>query len=286
MVYRAGSLRGKDRFFSIESAGEDLPTPEYLVERTRTKNDSEDIYANTRDNIYVFEYVLSGKGYIECEGKTYTVGAGDFYFLHRLHTHLYYADKTDPYRKLWVNASGRLMDSVLGACSMTDGALVVHDSQTLPYFRRIHELLDGMNGGNSEEIMNACAKELCGMILTASAEHKKAKKASYSIAEQIKDYIDSDLSFTISLDDIANRFFLNRSYIISIFSAKYGYTPKQYIIEKKMQSACSMLEENLYSIADIADILNFSSSQHFSAAFKKKYGMTPAEYRREKIVKS
>ena len=66
-------------------------------------------------------------------------------------------------------------------------------------------------------------------------------------------------------------------------SSKYGYTPKQYILQRKMQVACSLLEENLYSISEIADLLDFSSSQHFSSSFKKKLGISPDEYRRSKL---
>ena len=84
----------------------------------------------------------------------------------------------------------------------------------------------------------------------------------------------------MSLDDIVRHFFLNKSYIISIFSAKYGYTPKQYILDRKMQAARTMLEEDYDTIAEIADTLHFSSSQHFSASFKKNIGVSPDAYRK------
>ena len=273
-IYRAGADYGANSVFSIESAGISHPCAEYLVERTRDKTDTK--------SIYVFEYVLSGKGYIECDGRKQAVRAGDFYFLNRLRSHLYYSDPEDPYGKIWINAGGRLLDGVVNAYGLTDGVLIVPNSQTRPLIERVHALLAGVNAENAETTMTECAKVMCDLIITAATEHRRVQQATVSTAEKIKDYIDSGLAYNVSLDDIAQHFYLNKSYIISIFSTKYGFTPKQYILERKMQAARTMLEENLYSVSEIADVLNFSSSQHFSSAFKKKVGVSPDEYRRQK----
>lgn len=273
-IYRAGADYGANSVFSIESAGISHPCAEYLVERTRDKTDTK--------SIYVFEYVLSGKGCIECDGRKQVVRAGDFYFLNRLRSHLYYSDPEDPYGKIWINAGGRLLDGVVNAYGLTDGVLIVPNSQTRPLIERVHALLAGVNAENAETTMTECAKVMCDLIITAATEHRRVQQATVSTAEKIKDYIDSGLAYNVSLDDIAQHFYLNKSYIISIFSTKYGFTPKQYILERKMQAARTMLEENLYSVSEIADVLNFSSSQHFSSAFKKKVGVSPDEYRRQK----
>lgn len=273
-TYRAGADYGKNSVFFIESMGESFPCAEYLVERTRDRTDTK--------SIYVFEYVLSGVGHIECDGKKHVVKKGDFYLLNRLHSHLYYSDRENPYGKIWVNAGGRLLDGIINAYGLTDGAIIIPDSKTLPCFEKFRALLSTINVDNSDDIMNECAKLMCDMVITVANEHRKVQRATVSTAERIKDYIDSGLSYNVTLDDIAQHFYLNKSYIISIFSEKYGYTPKQYILQRKMQAACSMLEDNLYSISEIADLLDFSSSQHFSSSFKKKLGLSPDEYRRSK----
>lgn len=50
-----------------------------------------------------------------------------------------------------------------------------------------------------------------------------------------------------------------------------------------MQAARTMLEENIYSFAEISDILRFFSSQHFSSLFKKREGVSPDAYRRSHV---
>ena len=222
-TYRASGDFTKDNVFYIESMGECFPSVEYLVERTRVKTDTK--------SIYVFEYVLDGIGYIECDGRKITVKKGDFYLLNRLHSHLYYSDRENPFRKIWVNVRGRLLDGLINAYGLTEGAIVIPNSETLPCFEKIRALLSTINVENSDEIMSKCAVVMCEMVITAAAEHSRVQRAAVSTAERIKDYIDSGLSYNVTLDDIAQHFYLNKSYIISIFSEKYGYTPKQYILQ-------------------------------------------------------
>ena len=272
IFYLGGPNYAENDFFFIESMGDNLPSPAYTFNRERKKNDTK--------SIYVFEHVISGKGYIECGGRHYDVKAGDFYFLNRLYSHNYWSDKDDPYHKIWINAGGRLLDGVVNACGFTDGAVVVPDSDTLHYFEELRETLSDVNPENAAERIRISEGILCQMLLTARDELHRHQRAEVSTAERIKDFIDSGLSYDMTLDDIVRHFYLNKSYISSIFSGKYGYTPKQYILDRKMQAARTMLEEDYDTIAEIADTLHFSSSQHFSASFKKSTGVSPDAYRK------
>lgn len=272
IFYLGGPNYAENDFFFIESMGDNLPSPAYTFHRERKKNDTK--------SIYVFEHVISGKGYIECGGRHYDVKAGDFYFLNRLYSHNYWSDKDDPYHKIWINAGGRLLDGVVNACGFTDGAVVVPDSDTMHYFEELRETLSDVNPENAADRIRTSEGILCQMLLTARDELHRHQRAEVSTAERIKDFIDSGLSYDMTLDDIVRHFYLNKSYIISIFSGKYGYTPKQYILDRKMQAARTMLEEDYDTIAEIADTLHFSSSQHFSASFKKSTGVSPDAYRK------
>lgn len=273
IFYHGGPHFAENDFFFVESMGDNLPSPAYTFARERKKYDAK--------SIYVFEYVISGKGHIECGGRHYDVKAGDFYFLNRLYSHNYRSDKDDPYYKIWINAGGRLLDGVVNACGFTEGAVVVPQSETLHYFEELHETLADVDAENASARLLTCQGLLCQMLLTARDELHRHLRAKVSTAERIKDFIDSGLNYDMSLNTIVQHFYLNKSYVISIFSEKYGCTPKQYILARKMQAARSMLEEDHDTIAEIASTLHFSSSQHFSASFKKHVGVSPDAYRKE-----
>lgn len=74
------------------------PTPNYIICHSRK--------SGALWERYNFEYVISGKGYIETRDKTLTVGKGDLYFLNKLQQHTYYADKQAPYEKLFIVVEG------------------------------------------------------------------------------------------------------------------------------------------------------------------------------------
>ena len=95
-----------------------------------------------------------------------------------------------------------------------------------------------------------------------------------------KTMIDEAPNFDITLAEVEKRFFLSKSYIIHLFSDEFNITPKQYILQKKIDAAKVLLRDARCELCEIADILHFSSVQHFSATFKRYTGMTPDSYRR------
>ena len=65
--------------FHMERAGITRPDSQYRIVRTRQ--------TPTFDSLFVIEYVTAGKGYIESEGKTASVQAGDLYIINRRTNH-------------------------------------------------------------------------------------------------------------------------------------------------------------------------------------------------------
>lgn len=53
----------------------------------------------------------------------------------------------------------------------------------------------------------------------------------------------------------------------------------EYILNKKLETAKSMLASSDYSIAEISASLAFPSQSYFTNVLKKDCGMTPKEYR-------
>ena len=56
----------------------------------------------------VIEYIISGTGTVNDNGRIFNPREGDIYFLKRGENHLYYSDADEPWTKIWLNFSGRL----------------------------------------------------------------------------------------------------------------------------------------------------------------------------------
>ncbi len=63
-----------------------------------------------------------------------------------------------------------------------------------------------------------------------------------------------------------------------LFLKQYKLTPKQYILQMRIQKAKQLLEESPFTVAAISEKCGFSNPYHFSRAFKQRTGLTPTQY--------
>ena len=71
---------------------------------------------------------------------------------------------------------------------------------------------------------------------------------------------------------------ISESYLKQLFYAKYGVSPKKYMIQLKLNHACELLRLEEYSITQIAEMCNFSDVYFFSRQFKAYMGITPTQF--------
>ncbi len=256
--------------FEVVKCGYDTPDPDYHFERYRQ--------GNGLKYVSVFEYVISGKGHIECDGQVYTVEAGDFFFLDSKHTHRYYSDKENPFEKIWITTRGRLTAAALAAYYFSE-PVVIKKIDVSDLFFKIADRLSSLNDSNQDDVFMDVAVMVTNIIVKVGTAIKKDIVPT-GIAFRVKELIDSAPYYDITLSDIESKIFLSKSYIISLFSAQYNITPKQYILTKKIDLAKIYLKKSHYELSEIAQTLKFSSVQHFSSTFKRFTGFTPDSFRR------
>lgn len=68
------------------------------------------------------------------------------------------------------------------------------------------------------------------------------------------------------------------------FLKVYKITPKQYVLNIRIQKAMQLLTETHSNVSVIAEKCGFSSPYHFCRTFKEKTGMTPTQYAKENTV--
>ena len=74
--------------------------------------------------------------------------------------------------------------------------------------------------------------------------------------------------------------FLSQGYFTRAFVHEMGISPMNYLMKKRIERACSLLENNEIKVSAISLQSGFSSPQRFNVAFRKLMGMTPMEYRK------
>lgn len=104
------------------------------------------------------------------------------------------------------------------------------------------------------------------------------ERRSYTVAQQIRDYIDAGQGLTARLCDLEKQFSYSKYWMEQQFRAQYGISLMAYRNEKRMQLAQKLLRED--SVTAVTEKLAFSSIYVFSRAFKNRYGISPSEYKK------
>lgn len=100
--------------------------------------------------------------------------------------------------------------------------------------------------------------------------------------KRVFDYVSHNLHRPIYLIELANVAGLSRMRFASQFRAATGFTPHEYILRQKIESAKEHLLTSQESIIGIALGLGFRSQAHFTTVFKKYVGGSPARWRSER----
>ena len=141
---------------------------------------------------------------------------------------------------------------------------------------------------NKELMMEVLTVEL---MLTLSRALKKEWEASLMVrngkARELVliacDYIDENYERGITVAEAASYVFLSQGYFTRAFRDEIGVSPMTYLMKKRIDKACELLENDEIKVSGIASQAGFSSPQRFNVAFKKQMGMTPLEYRKSRI---
>lgn len=72
---------------------------------------------------------------------------------------------------------------------------------------------------------------------------------------------------------------MSEVYFRKIFLHKFGRSPKEYLIEKRMEYAKQLLSSGQFDVSDVAELCGYAEPCHFSREFKKRVGVSPKEYR-------
>ena len=104
----------------------------------------------------------------------------------------------------------------------------------------------------------------------------KAKEL-VAIARQ---YMDDNFDQGITVAQAAQYVFLSQGYFTRAFRDETGMSLMNYLMKKRIERACLLLENNEIKVSAISLQSGFSSPQRFNVAFRKLMGMTPMEYRK------
>lgn len=157
---------------------------------------------------------------------------------------------------LKVKSASKLHNLFLSAIAVYNKKNVGYKAELISYVYQIISLIQ-------KESVNTYLPKL---------HYKKIEPAIVYIEEHIKE---TDLKIGV----LAKTCNLSTRYFNKLFYAYFNTTPKQYILNKKIDLAKGLLVFGKIKITEIAELCGFNDVYHFSRMFKKVIGISPLAYR-------
>ena len=98
--------------------------------------------------------------------------------------------------------------------------------------------------------------------------------------DEIKSYIENNLSSDISVSALCKRFFISKNTLYRLFREECGVTPGEFVSQRRIDEAKRLLVETSRTACAIGGELGFDSYSYFCRFFKDRVGVTPTEFRR------
>lgn len=99
------------------------------------------------------------------------------------------------------------------------------------------------------------------------------------------DYLNEHYAEKLTLDDLANAFFVSKGALIYNFKKYTNCSPIDFLLNVRINKAKELLLNTKKSIGEISELCGFSSSNYFGLIFKQKEDLSPANYRKHQHTK-
>ncbi|MCI9146665.1 MAG: AraC family transcriptional regulator [Hungatella sp.] len=245
-------------------------------------------------------YLLEGQRYYFIDKQTYLVKAGDVVLIKPNQIHKTSMAGISYHNRILFQISSQMMDPFLKACGMGTMEDVYGENAIIISIPE--------NGQNEiSELMFQIEKELkdrprqypvgvklklAQLLLCLTRHQKKAffqqepEKAltwKHQKVHEVADYLLNHPESQESLEELARRFYISKSYLSRIFREVTGFTVNEYKNVNRIKKSQQLLLHSGYSITEISGLLGFENLTYFERVFKKYVDTTPLKYRKTAV---
>ena len=228
-------------------------------------------------------YIAAGKTHFYVGGEDKIVTAGHMVLYQpkeEQHYEYFGEDKPEVY---WVHFTGSDVRNILRHYDIPLDEHVFYCGTPSTYallFKQMIEEFQTCRVGY-QELLEMCLREL--LLVVQRTRLEKPSIVSTQVQEEMafaRQYFHEHYNEPINIEDFAQSRHMSISLFMRNFKKVYDVSPKQYILNLRMNNAQSLLETTDYTVAEIAAIVGYDNPLYFSRLYHKQKGQAPTDYRK------
>ena len=228
-------------------------------------------------------FVASGKTHFYIGGKEQIVTAGHMVLFQpkeEQHYEYFGEDRPEVY---WVHFTGGAVKEILRSYDIPLDEHIFFAGTPAAYtqlFKNMIEEFQTCKVGY-KEMLEMNLRQLFLMIQRTRLE--KPPLVTTAVQQEMdfaRQYFHEHYNEPINIEEYAQSRHTSISLFMRNFKKVYGVSPKQYLLNIRMNNAQNLLETTDYTVAEIAAIVGYDNSLYFSRIYHKQKGQAPSDYRK------
>lgn len=242
-------------------------------------------HTSSRVNLssYLFFIVNSGSGEVVYDNVSYKLSAGDCVFIDCMHPY-YHSTSNDFWNLSWVHFNGPSVGEIFQKYIERGGLPAFTPHSPAIYQNILHDLYNiaGSSSYTRDLEINARLAEIMSLLMTDLPIHTEDNQTSKKgLVFEIKKYLDENYAKKITLDELSERYHINKFYLSRIFKDQFDISIIDYLLQIRVTNAKNMLRFTDQSAEEIGLLCGIGDVYYFSRVFKKIEGVNVREYRRK-----
>lgn len=255
----------------------------YIQEAGHLKSRGRHISKRSHLESYLFFIVLSGRGTVTMENTIHELHKGDHVFLDCRLPYAHESSDEEPWELLWVHFNGKSMEGYYEYFTKHQRPHIFHPPGPSPFPALLEQILEQeqIRSANRELLENDLLHRLATCLLTCPLTSGTPENSTLLKLREIRRYMDEHYTEKLSLDELANRFYISKYHMSREFKKAFGTTLVSYLTAQRITKAKEMLRFTDLQIETIARDCGIEDNSYFNKVFQKAEGITAREYRRK-----
>jgi AraC-like DNA-binding protein len=234
-----------------------------------------------RENLpsYLLVYTEGGRACLRYHNREYHLVPGDAFFIYCMEYQHYFVESKENWDCRFVHIYGPGAIRQYYDIFVRSTGYVIHlpsTSKVPMYITRIIECYKPRHK-NSDLIAAMHIIQLLTEIVLNAESAANYEHANY--VQDVAQYIDENYDQDLSLEVLAEKFNVTKSYLPRQFKAQMGLTPTEYLTQVRIQAAKEILRKSNTPIHEVAKMVGVDNISYFIKLFKKYEQLTPHAYR-------